>query len=204
LRYSHITGVRYSKNGDKILASYSENNIYLFDVNEQLNQEHDSKTVTKFENLFSGHRNVRTVKEVNFFGPRDEFVISGSDCGSIFFWEREKNEIIQIVKGDKHIVNCLSPHPNSIPVLATSGIENDVKIWTPTDFDGKCSKINEKELIAQNNETSSNDGTIMTNRMVLDLLQMMAERRNDPDRFEGFEGFEEEEEDEENRNCNLM
>ena len=28
-------------------------------------------------------------------------------------------------------VNCLEPHPH-IPVLATSGLDHDVKIWSPS------------------------------------------------------------------------
>lgn len=28
-------------------------------------------------------------------------------------------------------VNCLEPHPH-LPVLATSGLDHDVKIWAPT------------------------------------------------------------------------
>jgi len=35
------------------------------------------------------------------------------------------------MKGDHAgVVNCLEPHP-WMPVLATSGLEHDVKIWTP-------------------------------------------------------------------------
>lgn len=34
---------------------------------------------------------------------------------------------------DEHLlqVNCLEPHPQ-IPVLATSGLDDDVKIWVPS------------------------------------------------------------------------
>lgn len=28
-------------------------------------------------------------------------------------------------------VNCLEPHPNA-PVLATSGLDHDIKLWLPT------------------------------------------------------------------------
>lgn len=31
-------------------------------------------------------------------------------------------------------VNCLEPHP-FIPVLATSGLDDDVKIWSPKRFE---------------------------------------------------------------------
>ena len=36
-----------------------------------------------------GHRNSATVKGVNFYGPDSQFVISGSDCGNIFLWDKQ-------------------------------------------------------------------------------------------------------------------
>ena len=36
-----------------------------------------------------GHRNSATVKGVNFYGPESQFVISGSDCGNIFLWDKQ-------------------------------------------------------------------------------------------------------------------
>ncbi|MGH0180056.1 UNVERIFIED_CONTAM: hypothetical protein FKN15_002700 [Acipenser sinensis] len=81
---------------------------------------------------YKGHRNNATVKGVNFYGPRDEFVVSGSDCGHIYLWEKNSARIVQFMEGDKGgVVNCLEPHPH-LPVLATSGLDHDVKIWAPT------------------------------------------------------------------------
>ena len=42
-----------------------------------------------------------TVKGVNFYGPKSEFVVSGSDCGHIFLWEKSSCQIIQFMEGDK-------------------------------------------------------------------------------------------------------
>ena len=64
---------------------------------------------------------VFSVKGVNFYGPNSEFVVSGSDCGHIFFWDREGEDIVHMVEGDvEGVVNCLEPHPN-LPIMATSG-----------------------------------------------------------------------------------
>lgn len=43
-----------------------------------------------------------TVKGVNFFGPGSQYVISGSDCGNIFFWHRETEAIVQCMPGDEN------------------------------------------------------------------------------------------------------
>lgn len=80
---------------------------------------------------FFPYRNRSTIKGVNFYGPKSEFIVSGSDCGSIFFWDKENESIVQWLFGDgTGAVNCVECHP-TIPVLATSGIEYDIKILMP-------------------------------------------------------------------------
>lgn len=41
---------------------------------------------------------------------------------------------MQLLQADKHVVNCVQPHP-TLPILATSGIDYNVKIWMPTEAD---------------------------------------------------------------------
>lgn len=38
-----------------------------------------------------------SVKGVNFYGPRSEFVVSGSDCGHVFLWDKETESIVQLL-----------------------------------------------------------------------------------------------------------
>lgn len=42
-----------------------------------------------------------TVKGVNFYGPRSEFVVSGSDCGHIYLWDKYSARIVQFMEGDR-------------------------------------------------------------------------------------------------------
>jgi len=82
-----------------------------------------------FKQKYTGHRNARTmIKEANFWG--DNYVISGSDCGHVFMWEKSSGRLKMLLEADRHVVNCLQPHP-SLPILATSGIDHDVKLWAP-------------------------------------------------------------------------
>ncbi|KAK5640506.1 hypothetical protein RI129_011317 [Pyrocoelia pectoralis] len=79
---------------------------------------------------YVGHRNARTmIKEATFWG--NEYVMSGSDCGHIFIWDRKTANLKMLLQADQHVVNCLQPHP-TLPILATSGIDHDVKFWAPT------------------------------------------------------------------------
>lgn len=62
----------------------------------------------KYVFLYSIYRNRQTIKGVNFFGPRSEFIMSGSDCGNIFMWDKNTESIVQWLPGDDAgVVNCL-------------------------------------------------------------------------------------------------
>lgn len=151
-----ITGLAFSEQSE-LLVSYNPEHIYLFskdmgwgpnpapsspvsicsdtdeagcdDSSEAAKSVMDTeeKPVPK---VFKGHRNRDTVKGVSFFGPKSEYVVSGSDCGRIFIWRKKDGELIRVMEADKHVVNCIEAHPHTT-VLASSGIDSDIKIWTP-------------------------------------------------------------------------
>lgn len=41
------------------------------------------------------------MKGVNFYGPCSEFVVSGSDCGHIYLWDKYSARIVQFMEGDR-------------------------------------------------------------------------------------------------------
>lgn len=130
----HITGLAYSS-ASEMLVSYNDELIYLFQKNMGMGSNPRSMSTEDLKKLeeprvFSGHRNSQTVKGVNFFGPNDEYVVSGSDCGHIFIWGKKDTKLVRLMVGDRHVVNQLEQHP-SMPVLATCGIEKIAKIWSP-------------------------------------------------------------------------
>ncbi|BGP56941.1 hypothetical protein JCM8202v2_004577 [Rhodotorula sphaerocarpa] len=78
---------------------------------------------------YEGHANSQTVKDCNFmFG---DLVVSGSDDGNWFAYDRQSGEIRGIFKGDSSVVNVLNPHPK-LPIVAISGIDEVVKLFGPT------------------------------------------------------------------------
>ena len=75
---------------------------------------------------------IYTVKGVNYYGPHSEYIVSGSDCGHVFLWDRDTERIVNFFHADEGgVVNVLEPHPH-MPLLATSGLDNDVKLFMPT------------------------------------------------------------------------
>ncbi|GJN08209.1 hypothetical protein PR202_ga26105 [Eleusine coracana subsp. coracana] len=149
----HITGIAYSY-AREILVSYNDEHVYLFQSNMGLGPNPVLAQPEFLEELeqpqsYSGHRNFQTVKGVSFFGPSDEYVVSGSDCGNVFIWKKKGGELMRMMHGDKDVVNCIEPNPH-FPFLATSGIDKTVKIWTPTAIKVMPLPKNAKEIIASN------------------------------------------------------
>lgn len=84
-----------------------------------------------YQERFVGSINHQTdIKEANFFGSRDQYIISGSDCGHMYIWNRDTSKLQGIWKADNHILNIVQPHPNQF-MLATSGIDEEIRLWQP-------------------------------------------------------------------------
>ena len=64
---------------------------------------------------------------VNFIGPSDEFISSGSEDGNFFLWEKSSKKVHGIYEGDESIVNVVEDHP-WLPLLAVSGIDKTIKV----------------------------------------------------------------------------
>ncbi|KAH8700662.1 hypothetical protein BGW36DRAFT_374661 [Talaromyces proteolyticus] len=82
------------------------------------------------ENIYRGHCNIKTVKDINYYGMDDEYVVSGSDSGHVFIWDRKTAKLVNILEGDSEVVNVVQGHPYE-PTLAVSGIDNTIKIFSP-------------------------------------------------------------------------
>lgn len=96
--------------------------------------------------IYSGHCNIKTVKDVNYYGLDDEYVVSGCDSGHVFMWDRKTAKLVNILEGDGETVNIVqgllslsiekwtgliicSGHPYE-PTLAVSGLDNTIKIFS--------------------------------------------------------------------------
>ncbi|CAN6162679.1 unnamed protein product [Urochloa humidicola] len=179
-----ITGLAYSQTSE-LLATYSHDNIYLFsrehglhfnniEVDERLLMDETGplalcKDKLPIPKAFKGHTNQHTIKGVNFLGPNCDYVTSGSDCGRIFIWRKKDGELIRVMNGDKHIVNCVEQHPSGI-VVASSGIDNDIKIWEPGEGENPSiatdDRVNEDMWLSS---SSDSDGFMDGFDYVMDL-----------------------------------
>ncbi|XP_031150722.1 DDB1- and CUL4-associated factor 6 isoform X4 [Sander lucioperca] len=146
--------------------------------------------------VYKGHRNSRTmIKESCFWG--NNFVMSGSDCGHIFIWDRHTAEHLMLLEADNHVVNCLQPHPYD-PILASSGIDYDIKIWSPLEQSASFNRVLANEVITRNElmlEETRNTITVPASFM-LRMLASLNHIRSDRPEGDRSEGSGQENEDE--------
>ena len=57
--------------------------------------------------VYTGHCNVKTVKDVNYFGMDDQYVVSGCDSGHFFIWDKKTSQLVNILEGDGEVVNVV-------------------------------------------------------------------------------------------------
>ena len=124
----------------------------------------DEDTITQgYCNRYSGHRNRKTVKQVNFIGPYSDYVVSGSDCGHVFIWSTDDSKLIRTIQADTDAINCLSSHP-SLPLLAVSGIERTGKLLAPIGEYTLESEERYQELVLRNNRNERMEEISYTRR----------------------------------------
>ena len=82
-----------------------------------------------------GNGSVTDIKESAFLGAGDELVACASDLGHVLIFDSETAECVNILLADSEILNCVVSHPFQ-PVLATSGIDSEVRVWAP----GRCAE----------------------------------------------------------------
>ncbi|KAH7914318.1 WD40-repeat-containing domain protein [Hygrophoropsis aurantiaca] len=118
---------------------------------------------------FAGHCNIETVKDVNFLGPQDEYVASGSDDGNFFIWKKSNGNILNVLEGDGNVVNVIEGHPH-LPLIAVSGIDTTVKLFAPTHGLPEFSRMHKVQSVMKRNARTSRRGLHTTEMELAHLV----------------------------------
>ncbi|CAI7594774.1 unnamed protein product [Penicillium pancosmium] len=139
--------------------------------------------------VYRGHCNIKTVKDVNFFGLDDEYVVSGSDAGHVFIWDRKTTKLVNILEGDSEVVNVVQGHPYE-PTLAVSGIDSTIKVFSPDRYAQDQARRGFNILDPDNpsnvlRTNASNIGGLQSRKRIEDSYRIM--NQNDLDRRGGMD-----------------
>ncbi|XP_020962149.1 WD repeat protein iqw1 isoform X3 [Arachis ipaensis] len=124
--------LRIHRRGDSRESTGANGTVESPSSSSQNDKAYQSEAAIDMNQRFIGHCNVGTdIKQASFLGQRGEFVASGSDDGRWFIWEKRTGRLIKMLNGDESVVNCVQCHPFDF-VVATSGIDSTIKLWTPS------------------------------------------------------------------------
>ncbi|RYR42055.1 hypothetical protein Ahy_A08g038501 isoform B [Arachis hypogaea] len=124
--------LRIHRRGDSRESTGANGTVESPSSSSQNDKAYQSEAAIDMNQRFIGHCNVGTdIKQASFLGQRGEFVASGSDDGRWFIWEKGTGRLIKMLNGDESVVNCVQCHPFDF-VVATSGIDSTIKLWTPS------------------------------------------------------------------------
>ena len=120
---------RWNSRGDRILGLRRRLSPVLYRVDSPA-------SIAQFDH--PGYYNSCTMKSCCFGGPNDEYVLSGSDDFNVYMWRLpEEGDFCSqwvaraqhVLQGHRSIVNQVR-YNHSRSLLATSGVEKVVKLWS--------------------------------------------------------------------------
>ena len=106
--------IKFSSDGTFLLVSYKGDDIYLYDV-----PSHNSTPLKCYRGRMA--RFWSPTPAVTFFSPNDKYIVGGSQCGHIFLWDRDDENVLNCIDQDT-FSRKLAVHPNQ-PMLATSSMD---------------------------------------------------------------------------------
>ncbi|CAE7820338.1 wdr83 [Symbiodinium microadriaticum] len=150
-----ISSISVSEDGQCLLVSTLDSNIRL------LEREDGSELAT-----YSGHSN-RRVKVRSSLDPSDSFVASGSEDGTLHFWELVEATPLRRTKSHEAALLCLAFHEDTLVTAAADGV---IKVWrqrlqNTAAFDSKHFQSNPEFVIA--------DLDVSQNKLTLDQFQSL-------------------------------
>eukprot|EP00088_Acartia_fossae_P028888 TRINITY_DN2969_c0_g1_i1.p1 TRINITY_DN2969_c0_g1~~TRINITY_DN2969_c0_g1_i1.p1 ORF type:complete len:951 (-),score=207.47 TRINITY_DN2969_c0_g1_i1:858-3710(-) len=132
---------RFNSSGTKIVGLRKRLPPVLFNIA-------DPVPVCEFDN--PQYYNSCTMKSCCFGGPDENFVFSGSDDFNLYVWRIPEegdehtswvNRAHAVLKGHRSIVNQVRYNPYT-QMLASSGVEKMVKLWSDWPFNPELCQIN--------------------------------------------------------------
>lgn len=150
-RLDGVSGLAWGARG-RLYASYRGADVYCLDTHaakpssltlleptdaERLAANADAAveppTLAGAVGRYRGRRNERTFLKGLALVADGAYVAAGGDCGSLHLWHAASGALAARVRCDGSVLNAVAPHPHGLPVLAVSGIDDDVKLVAPGD-----------------------------------------------------------------------
>ncbi|WVF65783.1 hypothetical protein IAT40_000517 [Kwoniella sp. CBS 6097] len=116
------TSIRISSDGRKVIVSCTPDEIQVWSIDPGL----------RYLRKHSGHVQGRFLIRSCFGGPKDRFVLSGSEDGHVYVWQGGSSNPIEVLSGHVGVVNSVAWNPVAARrIFASCSDDNTIRIWQP-------------------------------------------------------------------------
>ncbi|KAF8460623.1 WD40-repeat-containing domain protein [Kalaharituber pfeilii] len=120
---SELTSVAVSKDSKYMIINMSTlQEVHLYDI--------ESTTLIQ---RFIGQKQGEFVIRSCFGGADENLVLSGSEDGFVYVWQRENGNLVEKLPGHTGTVNCVAWNPKNSHVFASAGDDRLIRISVPCD-----------------------------------------------------------------------
>ena len=146
-RLDGVSGLAWGARPGRLYASYRGADVYCLETHaakpssltllapadDSAAADAEAPTLAGAVGRYRGRRNERTFLKGLALVADGAYVAAGGDCGSLHLWHAASGALAARVRCDGSVLNAVAPHPHGLPVLAVSGIDDDVKMVAPGD-----------------------------------------------------------------------
>lgn len=116
------TSLALSSDGRRLLINCNPAEVQLWAIEPQF----------RFIRKFTGHVQNHFLVRSSFGAPKDKFILSGSEDGSVYVWQGESSEPFEVLAGHNETVNAVAWNPvSSRKIIASCSDDWTVRIWQP-------------------------------------------------------------------------
>lgn len=118
--FGEVTSVKISRDSRYVLIGHGPDEIQLWDLQ-------DTPRLTR---KFIGHRQGKNVIRSCFGGVDEHFIVSGSENGKVYIWQRETGQLLESLTGHgPGSVNCVAWNPKDPCMFASCSDDHTIRIW---------------------------------------------------------------------------
>ncbi|WVR03803.1 hypothetical protein IAU60_000799 [Kwoniella sp. DSM 27419] len=116
------TSIKISSDGRRVIVSCSPDEIQVWGIDPGL----------KYLRKHSGHVQGRFLIRSCFGGPKDRFILSGSEDGHVYVWQGASSNPVEVLSGHDAVVNAVAWNPvASRRIFASCSDDTTIRIWQP-------------------------------------------------------------------------
>jgi len=132
---SDLTSVAVSKDSKFMIINMATmQEVHLYDIE-----------TTNLIQRYAGQKQGEFVIRSCFGGADENLILSGSEDGLVYVWQRENGSLVEKLPGHSGTVNCVAWSPKHSHLFASAGDDRLIRIWSKASQSQSKGKVKEMD-----------------------------------------------------------